>query len=124
MIRKACLFFYRQRLLHPNHSHRHSSAARPPPLVSRRSSSDARPLLAWTSYPVLDFVVFLSKASGCSFSDSHPPSAVDFLLLACGTAALLSLFRFAVVMLKDPEAAFRASVLFCFNPASIFYSSM
>ena len=32
--------------------------------------------------------------------------------------------RLAAVMLKDPETAFRASVLFCFNPASIFYSSM
>ncbi|KAK1586220.1 hypothetical protein Q3G72_000279 [Acer saccharum] len=32
--------------------------------------------------------------------------------------------RLAVVMLKDPEAAFRASILFCFNPASIFYSSI
>ncbi|KAK1548900.1 hypothetical protein Q3G72_035349 [Acer saccharum] len=125
-----------------------SSATRPPPLVSRRSSSDARTLLASTYSPVLDFVVFLSKATGCSFSGSHPPPAVDFLLLACAIAALLYLFRavlelcgyavsnvaflfaavyfyrLAVVMLKDPEAAFRASVLFCFNPASIFYSSI
>ncbi|KAK1557814.1 hypothetical protein Q3G72_032323 [Acer saccharum] len=92
--------------------------------VCRRSSSDARPLLASTSSPVLDFVVFLSKVTGCSFSDSHPPPAVDFLLLACATAALLYLFRLAAVMLKDPETAFRASVLLCFNPASILYSSI
>ncbi|KAI9198821.1 hypothetical protein LWI28_022618 [Acer negundo] len=38
--------------------------------------------------------------------------------------AAVYFYRLAVVMLKDPEAAFRASVLFCFNPASIFYSSI
>ena len=32
--------------------------------------------------------------------------------------------RVSVIILKDPEAAFQASILFCFNPASIFYSSM
>lgn len=32
--------------------------------------------------------------------------------------------RLSVVILKDLEAALRASLLFCFNPASIFYSSM
>ncbi|KAL5571113.1 hypothetical protein UlMin_020710 [Ulmus minor] len=30
----------------------------------------------------------------------------------------------SVTILKDREAAFRASILFCFNPASIFYSSI
>ncbi|TXG68198.1 hypothetical protein EZV62_003133 [Acer yangbiense] len=38
--------------------------------------------------------------------------------------AAVYFYRLAVVMLKDPEAAFRASILFCFNPASIFYSSI
>ncbi|KAL5832321.1 hypothetical protein ACOSQ4_017675 [Xanthoceras sorbifolium] len=33
-------------------------------------------------------------------------------------------YRLSVMILKDPEAAFRASILFCFNPASIFYSSI
>jgi len=32
--------------------------------------------------------------------------------------------RVSVIILKDTEAAFRASIIFCFNPASIFYSSM
>ncbi|CAN6718364.1 unnamed protein product [Malus baccata var. baccata] len=32
--------------------------------------------------------------------------------------------RLSVVILKDQEAAVRASVLFCFSPASIFYSSI
>ncbi|KAE8653488.1 GPI mannosyltransferase 2 isoform X2 [Cucumis sativus] len=34
------------------------------------------------------------------------------------------LFRLSLIILKDAEAAMRASVLFCFNPASIFYSSL
>ncbi|KAK0602232.1 hypothetical protein LWI29_031576 [Acer saccharum] len=68
-----------------------SPVTRPSPLVSR-SSFDARPLLASTSSPVLDSVVFLSKATGYSFFDSHPPSAVNFLLLT-STTALLYLFR-------------------------------
>ncbi|KAK4839317.1 hypothetical protein QYF36_020955 [Acer negundo] len=38
--------------------------------------------------------------------------------------AAVYFYRLAVVILKDPEAAFRASILFCFNPASIFYSSI
>lgn len=36
----------------------------------------------------------------------------------------LNLDRLSVIILKDREAAVRASILFCFNPASIFYSSM
>lgn len=38
--------------------------------------------------------------------------------------AALYLYKLSVIILKDPEAALRASVLFCFNPASIFYSSI
>ncbi|KNA24318.1 hypothetical protein SOVF_016750 isoform A [Spinacia oleracea] len=38
--------------------------------------------------------------------------------------AALSLYRLSLVILKDPNASLRASVLFCFNPASIFYSSI
>ncbi|XP_022988082.1 GPI mannosyltransferase 2 isoform X1 [Cucurbita maxima] len=34
------------------------------------------------------------------------------------------LFRLSHIILKDVEAAMRASILFCFNPASIFYSSL
>lgn len=34
------------------------------------------------------------------------------------------LFRLSLIILKDGEAAMRASILFCFNPASIFYSSL
>ncbi|KAJ7980551.1 GPI mannosyltransferase 2 [Quillaja saponaria] len=38
--------------------------------------------------------------------------------------AALYFYRLSVIILKDPNAALRASVLFCFNPASIFYSSI
>ncbi|XP_044482746.1 GPI mannosyltransferase 2 [Mangifera indica] len=45
-------------------------------------------------------------------------SNVAFLLAA------VYFYRLSVMILKDPEAALRASMLFCFNPASIFYSSI
>lgn len=38
--------------------------------------------------------------------------------------AALSLYRLSMVILKDPNASLRTSILFCFNPASIFYSSI
>ncbi|CAI9106780.1 OLC1v1005999C1 [Oldenlandia corymbosa var. corymbosa] len=38
--------------------------------------------------------------------------------------AALFLYRLSVHVLDDPEVALRASILFCFNPASIFYSSI
>ncbi|KAI3454829.1 hypothetical protein Pfo_011492 [Paulownia fortunei] len=38
--------------------------------------------------------------------------------------ASLYLYRLSVIVLKDTELALRASILFCFNPASIFYSSI
>ncbi|OWM69262.1 hypothetical protein CDL15_Pgr025449 [Punica granatum] len=36
--------------------------------------------------------------------------------------AALYFYRLSLAILKDPEASLRASILFCFNPASIFYS--
>ncbi|XWS24752.1 hypothetical protein CRYUN_Cryun27aG0010700 [Craigia yunnanensis] len=38
--------------------------------------------------------------------------------------AAIYFYRLSVIVLRDPNAALRASVLFCFNPASIFYSSI
>lgn len=38
--------------------------------------------------------------------------------------AAFYLYRLSLAVLKDPEVALRASILFCFNPASIFYSSI
>ncbi|OEL37825.1 hypothetical protein BAE44_0001153 [Dichanthelium oligosanthes] len=39
-------------------------------------------------------------------------------------AAAAYFYRLSVLILKDQKAAYRASVLFCFNPASVFYSSL
>ncbi|PWA90604.1 hypothetical protein CTI12_AA099260 [Artemisia annua] len=38
--------------------------------------------------------------------------------------AALFLYRLSVIILKDSKASLRATILFCFNPASIFYSSI
>ncbi|GAU45013.1 hypothetical protein TSUD_94480 [Trifolium subterraneum] len=38
--------------------------------------------------------------------------------------AALYFYRLSIAILKDPDIALRATVLFCFNPASIFYSSI
>lgn len=38
--------------------------------------------------------------------------------------AAFYLYRLSFIILRDPEASLRASVLFCLNPASIFYSSI
>ncbi|KAK9273165.1 hypothetical protein L1049_017972 [Liquidambar formosana] len=38
--------------------------------------------------------------------------------------AAVYFYKLSVIILKDPKAALRASILFCFNPASIFYSSI
>ncbi|KAG9457730.1 hypothetical protein H6P81_002238 [Aristolochia fimbriata] len=38
--------------------------------------------------------------------------------------AALYLYRLSLLVLEDSEAAYRASIFFCFNPASIFYSSV
>ncbi|CAH9098125.1 unnamed protein product [Cuscuta epithymum] len=38
--------------------------------------------------------------------------------------AALFLYRLSIAVVKDSELALRASILFCFNPASIFYSSI
>ncbi|KAL6966273.1 hypothetical protein U1Q18_032056 [Sarracenia purpurea var. burkii] len=45
----------------------------------------------------------------------------------CNIAFVLAavfLYRLSVIILKNREGALRASILFCFNPASIFYSSI
>uniref|UniRef100_A0ACD5Y8I1 Uncharacterized protein n=1 Tax=Avena sativa TaxID=4498 RepID=A0ACD5Y8I1_AVESA len=39
-------------------------------------------------------------------------------------AAAAYFYRLSVLILKDSGAAYQASVLFCFNPASVFYSSL
>ncbi|KAJ4724078.1 GPI mannosyltransferase 2 [Melia azedarach] len=47
--------------------------------------------------------------------------------VVCNFAFLLAavyFYRLSVMILKDTDAALRATFLFCFNPASIFYSSI
>ncbi|KAL6643592.1 hypothetical protein ACP70R_018358 [Stipagrostis hirtigluma subsp. patula] len=39
-------------------------------------------------------------------------------------AAAAYFYRLSALILKDQKAAYRASVVFCFNPASVFYSSL
>ncbi|KAK3010340.1 hypothetical protein RJ639_010942 [Escallonia herrerae] len=48
------------------------------------------------------------------------PRDSDFELLEKS----LDFIWLSLVVLKDPEAALRASILFCFNPASVFYTSI
>ncbi|KAK7368272.1 hypothetical protein VNO80_10297 [Phaseolus coccineus] len=38
--------------------------------------------------------------------------------------AALYFYRLSLTLLKDPQTALRATLLFCFNPASVFYSSI
>ncbi|QCD82893.1 phosphatidylinositol glycan [Vigna unguiculata] len=38
--------------------------------------------------------------------------------------AALYFYRLSLTLLKDPDTALRATLLFCFNPASVFYSSI
>ncbi|KAL0318729.1 UNVERIFIED_CONTAM: GPI mannosyltransferase 2 [Sesamum angustifolium] len=68
--------------------------------------------------PLLPLCIsFLSKTGLCL-------GYLDILNNIAFVFASLYLFRLSVLVLKDTEVAFRASVLFCFNPASIFYSSI
>ncbi|CAO2837173.1 unnamed protein product [Amaranthus hypochondriacus] len=65
----------------------------------------------WPLIPVIGYRAVLGLSG-------YVISNVAFVLAA------LYFYRLSVVILKDPDAALRASILFCFNPASIFYSSI
>lgn len=68
------------------------------------NQSDNNPFVTFHAPPCKLFLIFV----GLIFILNHP----------------LCHFRLSNLILKDSEAALRASVLFCLNPASIFYSSM
>ncbi|KAI8526370.1 hypothetical protein RHMOL_Rhmol13G0302200 [Rhododendron molle] len=51
-----------------------------------------------------------------------PCNFPSFFSIHCGYRRFVSLL--SAIILKDREGALRASILFCFNPASIFYSSI
>ncbi|XP_010535916.1 PREDICTED: GPI mannosyltransferase 2 isoform X2 [Tarenaya hassleriana] len=80
--------------------------------------------------PLLPFCI--SVLSRSVFAPLVPVIGLRAVMALCGYVvsnlafllAAIYLFRLSVIILKDPEAALRASILFCFNPASIFYSSI
>ncbi|EEF34591.1 GPI mannosyltransferase 2 [Ricinus communis] len=85
------------------------------------------------SYAFLPLLpIFMFLFSRTVFAPLAPFIGVRAVLALAGyvvnnVAFVLSavyLYRLSVRILKDPEAALRASFLFCFNPASIFYSSI
>ncbi|GJN27921.1 hypothetical protein PR202_gb15986 [Eleusine coracana subsp. coracana] len=63
---------------------------------------------------------------------ARPPHPIPAVLVISGyvlnniafVAAAAYFYRLSMLILKDQKAAYRASVLFCFNPASVFYSSL
>ncbi|EPS63667.1 hypothetical protein M569_11110, partial [Genlisea aurea] len=80
--------------------------------------------------PLLPF--FISVLSKTVFAPLIPVIGIRAVLAFSGYVlnniafvfAALYLYRLSLVVLVDPELALRSSVLFCFNPASIFYSSL
>ncbi|KAL0697639.1 hypothetical protein Bca4012_053761 [Brassica carinata] len=80
--------------------------------------------------PLLPF--FISLLSRTVFAPLVPLIGLRAVMVLSGyvvsnlafVLAAIYLFRVSVIILKDTEASFRASVIFCFNPASIFYSSI
>ncbi|THG22747.1 hypothetical protein TEA_022742 [Camellia sinensis var. sinensis] len=72
-------------------------------------------LLSRTVFALLIPVIGYRAVLGLS---GYVISNVAFVLAA------ICLYRLSVTILKDREGALRASILFCFNPASIFYSSI
>ncbi|XP_038695242.1 GPI mannosyltransferase 2-like isoform X2 [Tripterygium wilfordii] len=80
------------------------------PLLPLCISLLSRTVFAWL-VPLIGFRAVLGFSG-------YVVSNVAFVLAA------VYFYRLSVVILKDSEAAFRSSILFCFNPASIFYSSI
>ncbi|KAK7400727.1 hypothetical protein VNO78_12015 [Psophocarpus tetragonolobus] len=60
------------------------------------------------------------------FSDHRPLLALSAYLVnnAAFVVAALYFYQLSLAVLKNPQTALRAAVLFCFNPASVFYSSI
>ncbi|CAN8312026.1 unnamed protein product [Cochlearia groenlandica] len=85
---------------------------------------------AYAFLPLLPF--FISLLSRTFFAPLVPLIGLRAVMVFPGyfvsnlafVFAAIYLFRVSVIILKDNEASFRASIVFCFNPASIFYSSI
>ncbi|XVF29873.1 hypothetical protein REPUB_Repub16aG0007900 [Reevesia pubescens] len=95
--------------------------------------------IAQCGYEYEQFYAFLPLLPACIFILSRTVFVPLALLIGhravlalsgyviCNVAFILAaiyFYRLSVIVLKDPNAALRASILFCFNPASIFYSSI
>ncbi|KAK7362514.1 hypothetical protein VNO77_04630 [Canavalia gladiata] len=63
------------------------------------------------------FLPFLDQPSLLALS-AYVINNLAFVLAA------LYFYKLSVIILDDPQIALRATILFCFNPASIFYSSI
>ncbi|KFK35237.1 hypothetical protein AALP_AA5G258200, partial [Arabis alpina] len=121
----------------------------PPPLVANGVSKTLKNSVVWDSVyflritqcgyeyeqtyaflPLLPF--FIKLLSRTVFAPLVPLIGLRAVMVLSGyfvsnlafVFAAIYLFRVSVIILKDTDAAFRASVIFCFNPASIFYSSI
>ncbi|VYS68244.1 unnamed protein product [Arabidopsis thaliana] len=68
--------------------------------------------------PLLPFFISLLSRTAVMVLSGSTVSNLAFIFAA------IYLFRVSVIVLKDIEASFRASIIFCFNPASIFYSTI
>ncbi|XP_022718379.1 GPI mannosyltransferase 2-like isoform X1 [Durio zibethinus] len=126
----------------------HPSSSPPPPLLPSLGSAIENGVvwdsvyflrIAQCGYEYEQSYAFLPLLPACIFILSRTVFAPlvsligDRAVLAlsgyviCNVAFVLAaiyFYRLSAVVLKDPNAALRASVLFCFNPASIFYSSI
>ncbi|CAA7395653.1 unnamed protein product [Spirodela intermedia] len=76
--------------------------------------------------------VFISLLARSVFAPLVPLLGFRAVLALAGYAlnnaafliAAVYFYRLSVLVLRDEAAAYRASMLFCFNPASVFYSSI
>ncbi|XP_028752518.1 GPI mannosyltransferase 2 isoform X2 [Neltuma alba] len=85
------------------------------------------------SYAFLPLLpICISFLSRTVFAPLIPLIGERAVLAVCGylitnvafVVAALYFYKLSVSILKDPEVSLVASILFCFNPASIFYSSI
>ncbi|KAK8664984.1 hypothetical protein V6N13_084751 [Hibiscus sabdariffa] len=126
----------------------HNPSSFPPPLLPSIASAIENGVvwdsvyfvrIAHCGYEYEQYYAFLPLLPVCIFAFSRTVFAPLVPLIGyravlalsgyfvCNAAFIFAVIYFhklSVIILKDSNAALRASVLFCFNPASIFYSSI
>ncbi|KAE8670506.1 Transferase, putative isoform 2 [Hibiscus syriacus] len=126
----------------------HNPSSFPPPLLLSLASAIENGVvwdsvyfvrIAQCGYEYEQFYAFLPLLPVCIFAFSRTVFAPLVPLIGyravlalsgyvvCNVAfifAAIYFYKLSVIILKDPNAALQASVLFCFNPASVFYSSI